>query len=89
LEDVARILLAHVDLIVEIQGHADPSEGKAARRLSELRAKAVRAALIARGIDGSTLVPVGYGSEKPLAGPAESGRTINPRVRFHVVDAHQ
>jgi outer membrane protein OmpA-like peptidoglycan-associated protein len=53
----------------EISGHTD-STGSASKNqtLSEERAQAVRAQLIADGVDGGRLVAKGYGSQQPVSG---------------------
>jgi outer membrane protein OmpA-like peptidoglycan-associated protein len=80
------ILSKRVDGTVEVQGHADPSEGAAAKRLATERAERVRNALIARGVDPSRISAVGYGSRNPLVPPKPNGRKTNPRVTFNVLN---
>ncbi|OJY24659.1 MAG: hypothetical protein BGO98_18630 [Myxococcales bacterium 68-20] len=73
---------------VEIQGHAS-SEGDANRNktLSNLRAKAVMAALAAKGVEPSRMTAKGYGIEKPIAdNKTEEGREKNRRVEFLIID---
>lgn len=67
-----------------IEGHTD-STGPAAynRSLSERRAAAVRAALIARGVDPAQISAAGFGESRPLADNATArGQSINRRVTF-------
>jgi OOP family OmpA-OmpF porin len=76
---------------VEIRGHAS-SEGDAKRNktLSDLRAKAVMAALTAKGVEPSRMIAKGYGIEKPIAdNSTEDGREKNRRVEFLIVDPPQ
>lgn len=88
LDDVAALLKKHTDIeLLEVQGHTDNRGGKAYnQRLSEARAKAVRAALVRRGIDRSRLTFKGYGMDKPRASNAtKAGRQENRRVQFTIV----
>lgn len=67
---------------VVIEGHTS-SEGTDAYnlRLSEQRARAVVAALVARGMAAARLTAVGLGESRPIApNTDESGRSLNRRV---------
>jgi len=92
LKDVADTFKEHPEVKkVEIQGHAS-SEGDAKRNktLSDLRAKAVMAALVAKGVEASRLTAKGYGIEKPIAdNKTEEGKEKNRRVEFLVTDPAQ
>ena len=89
LDEIASTMKEHTEIKkVEVQGHAS-SEGGAAlnKKLSDARAKAVMAALIARGIPETALTAKGYGIEKPLAdNKTEEGREKNRRVEFLITD---
>ncbi len=67
---------------IEISGHTDNvGKKKANKKLSQQRADAVRAYLIAQGIDGSRITAVGYGDEKPIASnKTAEGRQKNRRI---------
>lgn len=69
---------------VEIQGHMDNigEAGAAARQtLSEARAKAVAAWLIADGVPASKISSKGYGKVKPIAdNDTDLGRALNRRI---------
>lgn len=92
LKDVADTFKEHPEIKkVEIQGHAS-SEGDAKRNktLSDLRAKAVMAKLVAGGVDASKLTAKGYGSDKPIAdNKTEEGKEKNRRVEFVITDPAQ
>lgn len=74
---------------MEIAAHTDnqgPDEHN--RLLSQQRAEAVAQALQVHGVPASMLVPVGYGSDHPIAdNRSESGRQQNRRVAYQVLDA--
>jgi len=70
---------------LEIGGHTDAvgASGKN-QRLSEARARAVRDALIARGVPAGLLLVRGYGEEHPIAdNDTEAGRALNRRISLH------
>lgn len=69
---------------IEVGGHTD-SQGSAGFNLSlsQARAEAVRAALIARGAPSAALAARGYGEDAPIADNAdEAGRARNRRIAF-------
>jgi OOP family OmpA-OmpF porin len=73
---------------IEIQGHAS-SEGKEKHNvvLSDARAKAVMAYLVAKGVSNDVLGAKGYGSSVPLAdNGTPEGRETNRRVQFMITD---
>jgi outer membrane protein OmpA-like peptidoglycan-associated protein len=73
---------------VEVQGHTDNS-GTADhnKQLSEDRANAVVAWLVAHGVDSSRLAGRGYGQGKPLVpNVTAANRARNRRVQFIIVD---
>jgi OOP family OmpA-OmpF porin len=88
IDAVAQTLKDNPDIqLVEVQGHTDNKGGPFYnQKLSELRARAVRDALIKRGIDGKRLKSKGYGQSKPIApNTTEEGRAENRRVQFQIV----
>ena len=71
---------------VIVEGHTD-DRGPAAfnQQLSEKRAEAVKAELIANGVDASLIKTVGYGESKPVASnDTREGRAKNRRVEIKV-----
>jgi OmpA-OmpF porin, OOP family len=84
LDEVTKLLKAHPDLKLGVEGHTDNVGGAAAnKKLSESRAKAVVAALVGKGIAAGRLVPAGFGQEKPVASnDTEEGRAQNRRVEL-------
>ena len=80
--EIAALLKANPKLKVSVEGHTDASgtsEGN--RKLSDDRAKAVKAALVAAGIEAGRLQAKGFGQDKPVAdNRTEAGRAKNRRV---------
>jgi len=71
---------------VVIEGHTD-SSGDASfnQQLSEKRAEAVKAELVAKGASADKITTVGYGESKPVADNATTeGRAKNRRVEIKV-----
>lgn len=88
-DEIAALLKSNPTLKLTIEGHTDNS-GDAARNkvLSQQRADAVMAALVAGGIDQARLTAVGMGAKKPIAdNGAEAGRAKNRRVELVKVSA--
>jgi outer membrane protein OmpA-like peptidoglycan-associated protein len=60
------------------------------QRLSEQRAEAVRAALIAQGLNPARVTMVGYGEGQPVAdNETPAGRAQNRRVEMLIVGARR
>jgi OOP family OmpA-OmpF porin len=73
--------------VIEISGHTDSSGDPAANmQLSQQRADAVRAVLIAEGVPEAMLTAKGYGSSKPkVSNDTAEGRYQNRRIEYAVV----
>jgi OOP family OmpA-OmpF porin len=76
--------------LLRVEGHTDDRGDEAANQaLSERRAAAVRAALIAEGIAPERIVAVGYGESRPAAPNATpADRARNRRVEVVITDEH-
>ncbi len=88
-DPVGDVLQRYPTLQIEVAGHTDSVGGDAFnQRLSEARARTIVAYLVDRwGIDPSRLVATGYGETQPLvSNDNPTGRTLNRRVEFRVVE---
>ncbi len=89
LDTIAALLATAPELTVEVEGHTD-SHGDAAanRRLSQLRAQAVKAYLTNQGIAPERIHTLGSGSARPLVrsrGPEAD--QLNRRIEFRILAA--
>lgn len=84
IEQITAMLKQNSSLKLSIEGHTDQSGHTAHnKKLSEQRAEAVRAALVAKGIEASRLSSKGFGAEKPVAdNQTETGKAENRRVEL-------
>jgi len=77
---LAKLLIAHEELVVKVQVHAEPGKDAAATRLlTELRAAALRQTLIDQGVPATRIGAKGFGSDAPAEGEP------NERIVFKLV----
>jgi len=84
LREIVKLMRNYPDLKLELQGHTD-NQGSTEYNLdlSQRRAEAVKAYLVAFGIDNSRLAAKGYGLSQPVASnDTEEGRAKNRRVEL-------
>jgi outer membrane protein OmpA-like peptidoglycan-associated protein len=89
LDNVVAVLKAHPEITkLRIEGHTDnQGDDEKNLKLSQARAEAVRDYLVKKGVDGTRLVPQGFGETKAVADNAtEAGRAKNRRVEFNIVE---
>lgn len=86
LEAVAETLKKNPRIRVEIQGHADASEGGAAVWLGAQRARIVRDKLVELGVAKDHLTVKSYGATRPVAPPDAHKPDVNRRVQFVVTN---
>ncbi|MDQ3518912.1 MAG: OmpA family protein [Gemmatimonadota bacterium] len=88
---IGAVLAQYPDNRISVEGHTD-SVGRelANQRLSEMRAEAVRAALIAERVDPARIDMAGYGQSQPVAdNNTAEGRGRNRRVEIVIVGARR
>ena len=84
MDKAAKIMNEHPDIKVSVEGHTD-NTGRVAfnQTLSEKRAAAVKAYIVAKGVSGDRLQAKGFGPSKPIAtNKTLAGRALNRRVEF-------
>ena len=88
LDEVASALNDHPEILrVRIEGHTDARAGKRFnKKLSRMRARAVRKYLISKDVKPGRLIGRGYGETKPLdSNKTREGRYKNRRVEFKIL----
>jgi outer membrane protein OmpA-like peptidoglycan-associated protein len=84
IEQVVRMLKAHPEVRLSVEGHTDDTgDATENQRLSEERARTVRALLMAGGVDGARLAAAGMGGSDPIASNnTAEGRQQNRRIEL-------
>jgi outer membrane protein OmpA-like peptidoglycan-associated protein len=84
LKEMVGMLREHAELKLAIEGHTDNVGDAAANQtLSEKRAAAVKAFLVAQGVDEGRLKSTGFGASKPVASnDTPEGKQQNRRVEL-------
>jgi K(+)-stimulated pyrophosphate-energized sodium pump len=85
-KNIAEILKAYPNVNIKVGGYTDNTgDANANLKLSNERASAVKAALVALGIADARLESEGYGQEHPVASnDTEEGRAQNRRISVRV-----
>lgn len=88
MQRVAQLINTKTNKNVVLEGHTD-NVGKDGmnQELSEARARSVREALLAQGVDAKRLSTIGFSFMRPVASNAtEDGRKLNRRVEVVILD---
>ena len=92
LERLAYFLNNEKEINVQILGHTDSDEKCPGDNLilSQRRAEAVRAQLLARGIEAERLISTGMGHTDPIADSlSKAGKAANRRIEFLLITEEQ
>jgi outer membrane protein OmpA-like peptidoglycan-associated protein len=89
LVEVVDLLQSEPDKLIRIEGHTDSvGSAQANLELSEMRADAVRLALIDLGVASERITSIGLGEDFPIASnESEEGRSRNRRVDVILLDS--
>ena len=89
IDRLAQFMRDYPERAVRIEGHTDSAgSDETNQSLSEQRAQAVRAELVARGLEAQRIATLGFGEARPIAGnDSPGGRQQNRRVEIVVSDA--
>lgn len=84
IDRVAQILNKYPNTTIKVVGYTDSTGSEAHNlRLSELRANAVKNALVIKGVNASRMVAIGMGKSNPVANNSTpEGRQLNRRVNI-------
>ena len=84
--DLTSILKCYPNMTVQLEGHTDNTgDPDSNKKLSVDRAEAIKALLVAGGIDGARITTAGWGQEKPIAtNDTDEGRAKNRRTELIV-----
>ncbi|MBX2873161.1 MAG: OmpA family protein [Saprospiraceae bacterium] len=84
IRSIAKMMQEHPDVRLSVEGHTDSSGSSSYnQKLSNVRAIAVRDALVSLKIDPSRLSAKGFGEDHPISSnKSESGKASNRRVEF-------
>lgn len=84
LDSAVEILVANPSTSLVVEGHTDGDGDPASNKvLSQERADAIVAYLVAGGVPAGRLTAVGYGEERPVAdNSTPEGRALNRRIAF-------
>lgn len=82
----AAATLAASETNIIVQGHTDSSGSDAVNQpLSQRRASRVREFLLSKGVAGTRMTAVGYGSSRPaVPNDTEANRSLNRRVQLEI-----
>lgn len=73
LDEMAAVLRRYPDLEVRVEGHTDSRGSRSANKtLSDQRARAIKQALVDRGVDEARLTTTSYGEDKPQEAEPEA-----------------
>lgn len=87
-DEIARRTLAVPGVAITVEGHTDSDGGEQENLiLSQLRAIAVRDALVERGLDPDSVSAEGFGSTLPVLVDGVEDKAASRRVEFRVVAA--
>ena len=88
LDEAARILEAHPDVSVVVEGHTCwIGTAKYNQGLSERRARSVQKYLVNQGVAATRMTAIGHGETQPIAdNGTEEGRRVNRRVEFKILE---
>lgn len=88
MQRVAQLINTKTDKNVVLEGHTDNVGNEALNQeLSEARARSVREALLAQGVDAKRLNTNGFSFKRPIASNAtDDGRKLNRRVEVVILE---
>ncbi len=88
LDQLATLALQFTGVAITVEGHTD-TDGEAAGNLtlSQLRADAVRTALVERGLDAAAITAEGFGEQQPVVIAGVEDKLASRRVEFRIQTA--